>query len=162
MPTKIINNPAAHATYPRIESSSSSKTTHVPGSDFFKDVYYSVNLVSNLSLYIIDRQFLFIGLLAGSAKPVCDFLSKGTVSKKGNYEENEQHVGQLMVANKRDKNYTKKLTYLAARAIPILIAQQAKKTNPAICHAITFMLSVKTGFSLAQKAVQWLNPPPKK
>ncbi len=160
MPTKVINKAPTVTTYPRVESSSS-KSTVIPGSDFFKDVYYSINLVSNLSLYIIDKQFLFAGLITGAAKPICDYFSKGTVSKKGTYEHNENQVGQIMVAATSDKNYTRKLTYLAARAIPILIAHQTKESNPAICHAITFMLSVKTGFSLAQKAVQWLNPPPK-
>lgn len=162
MPSAVKNKPTV-VTYPRLDggSSSSKPAKNVTGSKFFKDVYYSIQIVSNVLLYSIDKPSYIAGLVLGAAKPVADFFNHSTVPKKGVYEAREQDTGDLFVMTTSDQYSLKKLTYLFCVAAPILLVQHYKNTYPIPCHLITLMISAKTGFEWAQRTIQWLNPPPK-
>ncbi len=164
MPHPVIQQAPVVMLYPRVEPPSSSRSGPrlAPGSTFFKDTHVSAQMISSVFLYIIDKPVFLASLALGAIKPISDFYSKHTVTKKGNYEHNEESVGDIMVSDTSDPIYERKIAYAAIMAVPIVLAQKLKEESPILTHVITGVLGLKMGFDLAQRAIQWLIPPPKK
>jgi len=176
---KVVSARPVVIPYPRIESGSSSGKPSSSGTKLFRETYDSIQLIESVFLYAIDRNAFLFGALLGALKPVTDYHYKSVITKKGDYETNQEHFGQLVVIDQDmdDKvtDYNAKLrpggkptindhsyiiTYLTCKMIPVALAYITQGT--VISRIITSGIGLKTGFTLTQKIVQWWGHVPQK
>ena len=159
--------------YPRIESKS--KPPLINGRLLFGEPYVALNVIQSIAHFAIDFNAALLGTLVGFATPISHYYYYRAIPKQTQSEIEQEHLGEVMIIDQKVEAYNASnprtpvgnpvsgfSTYIFAKAIFPMVALATQHMAPPLCHAITFLGTVKNGYSLGQCLVSLFSPPRKK
>lgn len=175
---KVVSAKPQVIPYPRIESSPSSSKS-LTGTLLFADNFDVLQVFEAAFLYTLNKNAFLIGSLIGAIKPLSDYHFKNVITKKSDYEVNQEQFGQLIIVDQemdeyndhyKDKKDHKKAgndfsgvsTYTISRMMVLGTAYFTTQNFYPIGCLITGALGIRFGFNTAQRLVQTFGTPSKK